>query len=73
VSIAAFARLAGQTVGYDGRITYDSSELEGTPRKLVDISRLTALGRRGRAPLCAGPSLAYRQCFQAKSVNRAEA
>jgi GDP-L-fucose synthase len=72
VSIAAFVRLAAQTVGYNGRIIYDASKLEGTPRKLVDISRLTALGWRGRAPLCAGLSLAY-QHFQAEGVSRPDA
>ena len=44
VSIAELAVLIGQTVGYKGRITYDSSKPDGTPRKLMDSSRLSALG-----------------------------
>jgi len=44
VSIAELAVLIGQTIGYKGRITYDSSKPDGTPRKLMDSSRLNALG-----------------------------
>ena len=58
MSIAAFVQMAARTVGYDGRIIYDASKLEGTSRKLVDLSRLATLVRRaGRhcALLCRWP------------------
>lgn len=51
VSIAELAVLIGQTVGYKGRIAYDSSKPDGTPRKLMDSSRLNALGWRAEIGL----------------------
>jgi GDP-L-fucose synthase len=71
VSIAEFARLVAQTVGYDGEIVFDPSRPDGTPRKLVDVSRLTALGWRAQTSLREGLSLAYRH-FLAEDVNRRE-
>ena len=44
ISIAELAELIRATIGYDGRITFDSSKPDGTPRKLLDVSRLTGLG-----------------------------
>ena len=46
VSIAELAELIRKTVNYQGRIVYDSSKPDGMPRKLLDISRLTAHGWR---------------------------
>jgi GDP-L-fucose synthase len=71
VSIAELARLVAEIVGYGGRIVYDASKLDGTPRKLVDISRLSALGWRARTPLRAGLALAY-QHFLAEGAKRRE-
>jgi GDP-L-fucose synthase len=44
ISIAEFAQVVARTVGYTGRITYDTSKLDGMPRKLVDVSRINKLG-----------------------------
>lgn len=44
VTIAEFARLIAEVVGYRGRIVFDSSKPDGTPRKLLDVSRLARLG-----------------------------
>jgi GDP-L-fucose synthase len=71
VSIADFARLVAQTVGYEGEIVFDARMPDGTPRKLVDVSRLTALGWRAGTSLREGLSLAYRY-FLAEDVNRRE-
>jgi GDP-L-fucose synthase len=49
----------GKTVGYTGRIVFDSSKPDGTPRKLLDVSKLTALGWAARMPLARGLQLAY--------------
>jgi GDP-L-fucose synthase len=60
ISIAEFARVVAATVGYSGGISFDPSRPDGTPRKLLDVSRLTELGWRARTPLHDGIKLAYR-------------
>lgn len=54
ITIAEFARLVAETVGYDGRIDFDRSRPDGTPRKLLDVSRLTSLGWRAKTDLRTG-------------------
>jgi GDP-L-fucose synthase len=44
ISIGDLARLIGEIVGFSGDIVYDRSKPDGTPRKLLDSSRLRALG-----------------------------
>jgi len=65
VSIAELAVLIGQTVGYKGRITYDSSKPDGTPRKLMDSSRLNALGWKAHITLEEGLVSAYKDFLTA--------
>jgi len=60
VSIAELAVLIGQTVGYKGRVTYDSSKPDGTPRKLIDSSRLNALGWQAHITLEEGLISTYK-------------
>jgi len=59
VSIAELARLVGQIVGYTGQIACDASKPDGTPRKLLDISKLNGLGWRCATGLEDGVRLAY--------------
>ena len=59
VTIAALARLIAAAVGYEGGFTYDASKPDGTPRKLLDVSRLAALGWRARTPLPEGLASTY--------------
>jgi len=59
ITIAEFAHLVAATVGYAGKISYDSSRPDGTPRKLLDVSRLATLGWRARTSLEEGLRLAY--------------
>jgi GDP-L-fucose synthase len=59
ISIAALARLIAEIVGYHGRIAFDRSKPDGTPRKLLDVSRLAALGWRARIGLRDGVTRAY--------------
>ncbi len=65
ITIAEFARVVADAVGYGGRIAFDSSKPDGTPRKLLDVSRLAALGWRARTSLTEGIRLAY-QAFLAE-------
>jgi GDP-L-fucose synthase len=60
LSIAELAALVGEAVGYQGGFAYDASKPDGTPRKLLDTSRLAALGWQPRIGLREGIALAYR-------------
>jgi GDP-L-fucose synthase len=66
ITIAEFARVVAATVGYTGEISFDPSRPDGTPRKLLDVSRLAELGWRARTSLEEGLKLAY-QAYLAES------
>lgn len=59
ISILELARLMQGVVGYKGEIVFDTSKPDGTPRKLLDVSRLESLGWRARTGLSAGIALTY--------------
>lgn len=59
ISIADLAQLVARVVGYEGKIVYDTSKPDGTPRKLMDSSRVQALGWRPEISLTHGITLAY--------------
>jgi GDP-L-fucose synthase len=59
ITIAEFARVVARVVGYAGTISFDPSRPDGTPRKLLDVSRLDKLGWRARTSLEDGILLAY--------------
>jgi GDP-L-fucose synthase len=59
ISIAELARLLASVIGYKGSVAFDTSRPDGTPRKLLDVSRLTALGWRAQTTLEAGLAKAY--------------
>jgi len=71
ISIADFARLVASVVGYAGAINYDASRPDGTPQKLLDVSRLARLGWRARTSLQNGIRLAY-QAYLSESKQAAE-
>jgi len=59
ITIAEFARVVAEVVGYRGEISFDTSRPDGTPRKLLDVSRLTKLGWRATTSLHDGLKRAY--------------
>jgi GDP-L-fucose synthase len=48
-----------QVVGFEGEIVFDATKPDGTPRKLLDVSRLAGLGWRARITLREGVAMAY--------------
>lgn len=59
LSIAELAALVKQIVGYEGKILFDSDKPDGTPRKLMDVTKLNALGWFPETDLSEGISIAY--------------
>lgn len=59
LSIRDLAELIADIVGYEGRLVQDTSKPDGTPRKLLDVSRLNALGWKASTPLRAGIQATY--------------
>lgn len=60
ISIGDLAQLVKRVVGYAGEIVFDTAKPDGTPRKLVDVGRITALGWRPEIGLEEGVADAYR-------------
>jgi GDP-L-fucose synthase len=60
IAIADLARLIGEIVGYKGQLVFDTSKPDGTPRKLLDVSRLTAAGWTAQTSLRDGIAATYR-------------
>ena len=65
MTVAAFARTVADVVGYRGEIVFDTSRPDGTPRKLLDVSPINALGWRATTPLRDGLQRMYAD-FQAR-------
>jgi GDP-L-fucose synthase len=59
ITIKNLAELVGQIIGFEGKIVWDASKPDGTPRKLMDSSRLFATGWKPRIALEPGIRLAY--------------
>lgn len=60
VSIAQLAQLIAEAVGYEGRLVFDASKSDGTPRKLLDASTIRALQWQASIPLIAGLAETHR-------------
>lgn len=67
ISIADFARVVAKTVGYTGEIVFDPSKPDGTPRKLLDVSKLAKIGWRASTSLDEGMKLAYQAYLKERS------
>ncbi|MDL2337722.1 MAG: GDP-L-fucose synthase [Pseudomonadota bacterium] len=59
LTIRELAEAAMQAVGYTGRIVFDTSKPDGTPRKLLDVSAMRKLGWTAQIPLAVGIPTAY--------------
>ena len=59
ITIAQLAHAVGEATGYTGRIEFDATKPDGTPRKLMDSSRLKNLGWKPTIELAAGLRIAY--------------
>lgn len=60
VTIRELTEIVATTVGFKGRIVWDSTKPDGTPVKLMDVSRLTALGWKAKVSLREGVAQTYR-------------
>ena len=69
-SIADLARLIADVVGFEGDLRFDATKPDGTPRKLMDSSRLAALGWRPRISLRDGLARTYRDFLEAEGAGQ---
>ena len=60
LTILELAQTVAEVVGFQGRLRFDTSKPDGTPRKWLDVSRLTALGWKAQVPLRDGLERTYR-------------
>ena len=60
VSIRELAEMIGDVVGFDGGIAWDASKPDGTPRKLLDVSKINALGWKADIPFREGVESTWR-------------
>ncbi|HVW20017.1 MAG TPA: GDP-L-fucose synthase [Opitutaceae bacterium] len=70
VTIRELTEAVAKTVGYRGRIAWDASRPDGTPRKLLDVSRLAGLGWKARIPLEEGLRLTYASFLSEQAAGR---
>ena len=69
-TIAEFARLVADVVGYKGKFAYDTSRPDGMPRKLLDVSRLSAMGWEAKTTLRDGLAAAYADFVRTVGASR---
>ena len=70
ITIAEFAQLVADVIGYRGRLVFDTSRPDGAPQKLLDVSKLTQLGWRAKTPLREGIATAYADFLAGGGRNR---
>jgi GDP-L-fucose synthase len=69
-TISQLARIIADTLGFDGGLRFDPAKPDGTPRKLLDVSRLKALGWEPRTGLPEGLALAYEDFLKLAPCSR---
>ena len=70
LTIRELSELVAEVVGFKNRILYDHSKPDGTPRKLLDVSRLRKIGWAPRIPLREGLALAYESFLETQLIAR---
>ena len=73
VTIRELTELVAEVTGYGGRIVWDPTKPDGTPRKLMNVSRLSALGWRARIALREGVAATYASYLAEKSAGKLRA
>lgn len=64
ISIKELAELVQETVGFEGELVFDGTKPDGTPRKLLDVSKIAALGWKAKIGLREGITATYAQLQQ---------
>ena len=72
LTVRELAETVMRVVGFEGRLAFDAGKPDGTPRKLLDVSRITALGWRPRYSLEEGIRRTYEWCLENGVFERAE-
>lgn len=67
VTIRELTEAVARATGYTGRVTWDATQPDGTPRKLLDVSKLAALGWKARIGLKEGIAAAYASFLSEKA------
>ncbi|HZZ10022.1 MAG TPA: GDP-L-fucose synthase [Paraburkholderia sp.] len=68
LSIRELAECIGKVVGFEGELVFDASKPDGTPRKLLDVSRLAEMGWRATIGLEAGIASTYRDFVESQAA-----
>ena len=71
VTIEQLAKLVCEAVGFEGKLVFDASKPDGTPRKLLDVSKLTKLGWTAKTSLREGLASTYQDYQREHPDNRA--
>jgi GDP-L-fucose synthase len=66
VTIRELTHMVAEAAGYKGRVTWDASKPDGTPRKLLDVSRLSEMGWKARIGLREGIASTYQSFLEEK-------
>lgn len=68
ITIRELAEILSEIVGYDGKLVFDSKKPDGTPRKLLDVSRLSALGYLAKTDFRVGLAVAYQDFLSRRDI-----
>ncbi len=70
IEIGEVAKIIQEVVGFEGSLDFDTSKPDGTPRKLLDVSRMDALGWKAKISLREGIQMTYQSFLEESAQNR---